>query len=242
MTQTVNIASKAAQPARQFGRGRVLRIVLGSLGLLVALAFVAAGSVGTWALLSHRDGSGYFTTATHHYGTSSYALSTESLAVTGLTGAFETLGRIRIAATSSDAAKPLFIAIAKTEDVNRYLARVEHDELRDITFDPFGVDYRRTSGDAPAAPPAAQSFWRAQATGTGTQTIAWPVSKGRWSAVVMNADGSRAVSVDAQLAARVSGAWWIVTGLFVLGGLSLLGGGTLVYSGARKRTPVSEEA
>jgi hypothetical protein len=51
--------------------------------------------------------------------------------------------------------------------------------------------------------------------------------------VVTNADGSRRVSVDAQLAARVSGVWWIVTALLVLGGLSLAGGGALVDSGAR---------
>jgi hypothetical protein len=49
----------------------------------------------------------------------------------------------------------------------------------------------------------------------------------------MNADGSRNVSIDAQLAARASHAWWIVIGLFVVGGLSLAGGGVPVYSGAR---------
>ena len=240
---TTNTITTPAQPAHPLDRGRVLRLVLGSLGVLAALAFLAGGGALTWALQTHRDGSGYFTTNTHHYQTSSYALSTESLDVGGITGALgDRLGRLRLTATSTVAAKPLFIAIARTEDVDRYLAHVEHDELRDIESDPSGIDYRRLGAGAPQALPATQSIWRAHATGTGTQTISWPVEKGHWSAVAMNADGSRNVSVDAQLAARVSHVWWIVIGLFVVGGLSLAGGGALVYSGARTRAQVTEEA
>jgi hypothetical protein len=35
--------------------------------------------------------------------------------------------------------------------------------------------------------------------------------------------------------------WWLATGLFVIGGLSLLGGGALVYLGARLRVPHTKE-
>jgi hypothetical protein len=240
---TTNTITTPAQPAHPLDRGRVLRLVLGSLGLLTALAFIAGGGALTWALQTHRDGSGYFTTNTHHYQTSSYALSTESLDVGGITGALgDRLGPLRLTATSTVAAKPLFIAIARTEDVDRYLAHVEHDELQDIESDAFGIDYRRLGAGAPPALPATQNIWRAHATGTGTQTITWPVEEGHWSAVAMNADGSRNVSVDTQLAARVSHVWWIVIGLFVVGGLSLAGGGALVYSGARTQAPVTEQA
>ncbi len=236
MSTTTTTITASAQPARRRGRGRVLRLVLGSLGVLVALAFLAGGAALVWGLETHSDAGGYFTTHTHRYQTSAYALSTESLDVGGVAGALEDrLARIRIAATSTAAAKPLFVGIARTQDVDRYLARVEHDELRDISFDPFGIHYRRLGGNAPTALPATQRFWRTQATGTGTQTISWPVETGRWSAVVMNADGSRAVRVDAQLAARVSGVWWIVAGLLVLGAVSLLGGGALLSSAARTR-------
>jgi hypothetical protein len=240
---TTNTITTPAQPAHRLDRGRVLRLVLGSLGVLAALAFIAGGGALTWALQTHRDSSGYFTTNTHHYQTSSYALSTESLNVGGITGALgDRLGRLRLTATSTAAAKPLFIAIARTEDVDRYLAHVEHDELRDIESDASGIDYRRLGAGAPPALPATQSIWRAHATGTGTQTISWPVEKGHWSAVALNADGSRDVSIDAQLAARLSHAWWIVIGLFVIGGLSLAGGSALVYSGASTRAQVAEEA
>ena len=240
---TTNTVRVPAQPARRFDRGRGLRLVFGSLGVLAALAFLAGGGALTWALQTHRDSSGYFTTNTHHYQTSSYALSTESLNVGGTTGALEDrLGRLRITATSTVAAKPLFIGIAHTEDVDRYLAHVEHDELRDIESDPSNIHYRRLGAGAPQALPATRSIWRAYATGTGAQTITWPVKKGHWSAVAMNADGSPKVSIDAQLAARVSYAWWIVTGLLVTGGLSLAGGSALVYSGTRRRASVTARA
>jgi hypothetical protein len=217
-------------------RAGVVQLVFGSLCLLAALALIGGATTGIVGLETQRDSTGYLTTHQHHYRTSTYALSTESLNVGGLTGALEAgFFRLRIAATSSEAAKPLFIGIARTNDVRRYLARVEHDELRDINFDPFKVDYRRLGTGTPTALPAAQGFWQTHASGTGTQTISWPVKKGHWSAVVMNADGSRNIGVDAQLAARLSGAWWIVAGLLALGALSLAGGIMLVRSGAQRQ-------
>jgi hypothetical protein len=223
-------------PTQQIGRGRVVRLVFGSLALLAALALIGSGIAAIFGLERNRDATGYFITHTHHYQTSSYALSTESLNVGGVAGALEAgLLRLRITATSNDAAKPLFIGIARTKDVDRYLARVGHDELRDISFDPFKIVYRRLGTGAPRALPSTQSFWQTRASGTGTQTITWPVKKGQWSAVVMNADGSRSVGVDARLAARLSGAWWFVTGFMALGALSLFGGIALLRSGLRSR-------
>jgi hypothetical protein len=235
----VSTTAALAAPTQRLGRRRLVRLVLGSLGLLAALALIGSAIAGIYRLETNRDANGYFVTHTHHYQTSSYALSTESLNVGGVTGALEAgLVRLRITATSTVGAKPLFIGIARTTDVNRYLARVEHDELRDINFDPFKIDYLRLGTGAPRALPSTQSFWQARASGTGTQSISWPVEKGRWSAVVMNADGSRNVSADAQLAARLSGAWWFVAAFMALGALSLAGGIALLRSGAGR--PVSQ--
>jgi len=237
----VSEAPPTEGPAQQVGRRRVVRFVFGSLCLLAALALIGGAIAGIVGLETNRDATGYFTTHPHHYQTSSYALSTESLSVGGVTGALEAgLVRLRITATSNDAARPLFIGIAHTKDVNRYLGRVQHDELRDIKFDPFKIDYRRLGTGAPRTLPSTQSFWQTRASGTGTQTLSWQVKKGRWSAVVMNADGSRNVGVEAQLAARLSGAWWFVTALIALGAVSLAGGIALIRSGFRSRA--SEEA
>lgn len=230
-----------AKPAR-LDPGRIARLVFGGLGLATGLAFLAAAVALTVATTTHRDGSGYLTTHAHHYQTSSYALSTESLNLSGVAGTLEAgLGKLRISAASDDQKKPLFIGIARTRDAEAYLAGVEHDELRDISFDPFKIGYRRSGAGTPATLPASAGFWRKQATGTGRLTITWPLEKGRWSAVVMNADGSRAVSIDAQLKARFSFVWWLVAGLFIVGGLSLLGGGALLYTGVRTRAPVAEK-
>jgi hypothetical protein len=224
------------EAADRLNIGRVLRLVFGGLALLAGLAFVGCGGAITWALQSNQDSSGYFTTHTHHYQTATYALSTQPLNVTGATGAIETrLARVRVSVTSANPAKPVFVGIARTEDVNRYLAGVRHDELHDITFQPFGIEYRRLGSGAPASLPASQPFWRMQARGTGTQTVNWPVQAGHWSMVVMNADGSQGISVDGQLAAKVSYLWWVVTALLVMGALSLVVGGLLISSGVRSR-------
>jgi hypothetical protein len=212
--------------------------VFGSLCLLAALALLGSAIAGIFGLETNRDATGYFVTHTHHYQTSSYALSSESLTVGGVTGALEAgLVHLRIAATSHEAAKPLFVGIGRTQDVDRYLARVQHDELRDINFDPFKVDYRRLGTGAPTALPSSQTFWQTHASGTGTQTISWQVKKGHWTAVAMNADGSRMVSIHAQIAARLSGAWWFVAAAFVLGAAALLGGIALIRSGVRRQAP-----
>jgi len=232
-----------AAPTPTIGRGRALRFVFGSLALVVALALIGGAIAAIVGLETNQDSTGYFVTHTHHYQTSSYALSTESLSVGGVTGALEAgLVRLRISATSSEAAKPLFVGIARTSEVNLYLAGIAHDELRDINFDPFRINYRRLGTAAPRTPPSMQSFWQAHTSGVGTQTISWPVKRGDWSAVVMNADGSRNVGVDAQLAARLSGAWWFVVAFIVLGALSLLGGAALIRSGARMGAPETTAA
>jgi hypothetical protein len=231
----VSETRRTVAPTPTVERRRAVRLVFGSLALLAALALIGSAIAAIVGLETNRDATGYFITHTHHYQTSSYALSTESLNVGGVTGALEAgLLRLRITATSKDAAKPLFIGITHTADVNRYLARVEHDELRDIKFDPFKVDYRRLGTGAPTTLPSTLSFWQADASGTGTQTISWPVKSGRWSAVVMNVDGSRSITLDAQLGARLSGAWWLVAAFIALGVLSLVGGIALVRSHARR--------
>jgi hypothetical protein len=94
-------------------------------------------------------------------------------------------------------------------------------------------------GNAQPAPPAEQDFWRVEASGTGTQTITWPLEKGEWSAVAMNADGSRDVTVQARFGARVSALVWVAIAFLVVGGLVLVGGAALVYMGARRRRPAT---
>lgn len=210
----------------------MLLLVFGSIAVLVALALLAGGGAAVWGL-SQRDGSGYFSTGTHQVSTPSYALVSDTLDMGPdpqgwLGGSFAT---VRIQASSG---QPVFIGIARPSDVERYLARVEHTEITDLDTDPFRLTSHPVGGTARPAPPAAQGFWRVQASGPGRQTIKWPLEKGTWSAVAMNADGSRGVSVALRLGARVPALRWVAIGSLAAGGLLLLLGGVLIYLGARK--------
>ncbi len=229
MNTTTAVPVLAKEP---FAAKRILLLVFGGVAVLVALALFAGGGAAVWGL-GQRDDAGFFTSGTHEVSTSSYALASESLDVGPdipgwLDDGFAT---VRVAVTS---AKPVFIGIGRAADVERYLAEVEHAQITDWDTDPFSVSYRSQDGTARPATPASQNFWRVQASGSGTQTITWPVAEGKWSVVAMNADSSRKVSVDAQLGARVPSLRWFAIGLLGAGALALLIGGGLFYFGARR--------
>jgi hypothetical protein len=221
-----------AQPSSSFGAGRVLMLVFGSLALLVALGLLAGGGAAVWGL-SQRDGSGYFTSSSHRLSTSSYALVSDTLDVgTDAPGWVfsDHFARVRIEATSS---KPTFIGIARTSAVGGYLADVRHDQINDFGVDPFTVSYGRRAGNATPAAPSGEGFWRVKASGAGAQTITWPLEKGSWSVVAMNADGSPGVTVDTRFGARLPFLKWIAIGFLTGGGVALVAGLLLVYFGAR---------
>lgn len=231
----------AGQPSQPFGAKRVLLLVFGGLTVLVALALLAGGGAAVWAL-GERDASGYFTSSTHELSTGSYAIASESFEVdSDVPGWFG--DRFATARIQASSAQPVFIGIGPASDVERYLAGVQHDQITDLDTDPFSVTYSHLDGSGRPTSPASQDFWRVQASGPGTQTITWPLESGDWSAVAMNADGSRGVSVDARFGGRVSSLGWVAIAFLVAGGLVLLGGAGLVYFGARKpRLPLETGA
>jgi hypothetical protein len=217
-------------------------IVFGVLAVLFGLAVLAGGGALVWAQ-SAKTEDGFFTTHTHRFASSSYAIASQDLNVgTEVPGWVFGSGRyakVRISATSADPAKPIFLGIGRSRDVADYLGGVAYDEVTDLDADPFSVTYDHHGGSAPVTPPADQHFWVASATGEGTQTVVWGVRKGTWSVLAMTADVSRGVAVDAKLGVKISFLGWIATGLLVFGGLVLLGGVGLIYLGARKRAPLA---
>jgi len=225
----------AREPSPPFGAKRVLLLVFGGLTVLIALVLLAGGGAALWAL-GERDSSGYFTSGTHELSTGSYAIASESLDVDAdVPGWFG--DRFATARIEASSAKPVFVGIASADDVERYLAGTEYDRITDLDTDPFSVSYRRLDGSAQPEPPGSRDFWRVQASGPGTQTITWPLEQGEWSAVAMNADGSRAVAIEARFGGRISSLVWVGVGFLAAGGLVLIGGAALVYLGARRRRP-----
>jgi len=219
--------------------GRVILIVLGSIGVLVGLALAAGGGFLLWADRTQRD-DGYLTTPTEQFATTTYALTRTRLEI-DTNGAGWLLndswfGKIRIRG-ESPAGKTLFIGIGPEAAVAKYLGSVAHANVQDIDFDPFRAIYLPVAGGAPQGPPTGQSFWAASASGVGTQTVTWKVRDGDWSVVLMNADGSRGVVADVDLGAKLSFLLWVAIGLLI-GGLLVVGGSTaLIILAARTPQP-----
>jgi hypothetical protein len=217
----------------------VAALVAGTLVGLVALALLIGGGAMLWGN-GQKDADGYISTGTHRLQTATYALATDNLDI-DLDGAGwlledGRLGHVRVQATSRND-KPVFVGIAPTRAVSRYLAETAHSSVTDVEDGPFSsfhVTYRDHAGTTAPGAPAGQRFWAASAQGTGSQAMTWKVRDGDWSVVIMNADGSAGVDAGVRAGADVpflAPAGWITLG----GGLVLLAGaGGLLYLGLRK--------
>jgi len=233
---TTSTAQQQPQPAPAPRRKRPLPIVFGSLAALLALVLLAAGGAGVYALTQRGDDD-YFTSKVHRLGTPTFAIASSSIDISDvpdwLADGFAT---VRIQAISP---KPVFIGIGGTDAVNTYLRGVPRTQITDFDTDPFRVTSHVVPGAARPAPPASQRFWRAQASGTGTRAVTWSVESGKWSAVAMNADGSRNVLIAYRVAAKFPSLVWWTIGLLAGGVAFLALGGWLIYRGVRGVTPRS---
>jgi hypothetical protein len=225
--------------------GRVVLIVLGSIGVLFGLALLAGGGFLLWADRTQRE-DGYLTTPTERFATPTYALTRTRLDVDtdgeGWVLNDSWFGKVRIRGESLGD-KTLFIGVGPEPAVARYLGSVAHANVEDVDFDPFRVTYLPITGGAPEGPPTEQRFWAASASGVGTQTLTWKVREGDWSVVLMNADGSRGVAADVDLGAKLSFLLWVAIGLLI-GGVLVCGGSTalIVLAARRPRPPPASPA
>ena len=181
-------------------------VVSGALGSILAAGLLAIGGL---ALLgdSQKDSDGYLSTDTHQFETGTRALATENLDV-DLGDADPIaepgdLGKARVQVESRGDDKPVFVGIARTSDVEDYLAGVSYSTLTDVETSPFEADYDHHAGSRDPVAPADANIWTASQQGTGKQTLNWEIADGDWSVVVMNADGSAGVDADISTGATV---------------------------------------
>jgi hypothetical protein len=229
--------SPAAPPGgRSVPVGWVVLVIAGALISLIAIGPLVGSGFLLWANATQRDDDGFFTTRTERFETTSYAITSEKIDLGANPTDRETrvdLGeiatlRLDVAASGESAT---FVGIGPEADVERYLSDVGYAQVDDIRFDPFAVDYLYREGGPPPTPPGRQSFWAASVEGSGDQTLLWEPESGDWSVVIMNANGSAGVSVDASLGAKTPWVFRIGIALLVGGALALLLGATLLVVG-----------
>jgi hypothetical protein len=211
-------------------KGGVGLLVGGALVALVALVVLGAGGFGIWADAAKRDGTGYFSANAHGYQTSTRAIATDD-AVIGHHVPNWLIGKVQLKAVS---AKEIFVGVARTSDVDAYLAGVAHTTAKDLDLDPFRVTYVPHPGQADPGRPADQTFWAASASGSEAPKLRWKVGSGRWSVVLMNADGSPGVSATVSAGIEIPSLLWAGIG-FVSLGAALLGAATLMLVRGSKR-------
>jgi hypothetical protein len=238
-------AAAAADPQDTGGRwtvGRVIGVVVGSILGLVGLGLLAGGVVLTWAALTDRDDDGFVHTDTERFSSGGFAITSDDIDLGSDTEAGDwgldvgDLVRVRVRATTADPAAPVFVGIARTNDVDAYLAGVPHDVVRDVDWDPFRLDYRAVPGAAEPAAPTEQTIWVASTTGTARQEIVWEPENGSWTVILMNADAARGVAADVEIGVEIRHIWVIVASLLGGGVLLLAGGVALIIAMSRAAT------
>ena len=206
-------------PSRHFSAGRIAVLIAGGLLALVSLGFFVGGGAALWAN-GQKDDQGYLSTRTEPFHTRAAALRTDNLDVdlggTGRVLSSALYGKVRLHVTLR-AGKDLFVGIARSRDVTRYLRGTAHASVTDLDYHPFHADYATAGGARRAAPPAAQR----------------KIRSGNWSVVVMNADGSPGIEAGVRAGANVPFLNEVAWGAIGAGALLLLVSVALLYAGAR---------
>jgi hypothetical protein len=184
---------------------RIALTITGAIASLLAVALVAGGALALWGD-SRKDDDGYLKTDTERFHASSRALATDNLDVdlgdADWLAQSDDLGEIKVTAESRDG-RPLFVGIARTSDVEDYLAGVPYTTVDDVEVSPFEAAYTRHAGNRHPVSPEHAGIWQESSQGSGRQAIDWEIDDGDWSVVVMNADGSLGVDADVSAGANV---------------------------------------
>jgi len=238
-TPTIPEVPQAPVTMRRWSGWRTVLVIVGSVLILLGTSVLIGGGAGLW-LHQQQDNDGYFTAGPERFTTETSALSVPSLDIKvagpDVFSAEDLLGRVRIRMESTNAGSPLFIGIARADDVAKYLNGVGHDELTDIEASPFKATYTSRPGGEPASNPAEQTFWVASDTGTGPRTLTWDVADGNWTVLIMNADGSPGIDADISAAAELPVILPIAIVALVVGGVLTLIGIAIIVLTVTTRT------
>lgn len=201
-------------------------MTLGSFLLLLSGGLLTGGL----ALVAFDNDrvAGFVTTGEETFSTGGYAVTTENLEFHVGQGAEwvpeSFLGDTRLTVRGDDA---VFVGIAATADVDRYLADVPHATLTgyDRTLPGFDREpvYRNDAGGSgPTLVPGELDIWAAQAAGAGQQTLTWSPEDGDWTVVLMNVDGAAGVAASVSAGAELPFLDWAIPVALSVGGTLLV--------------------
>jgi hypothetical protein len=213
----------------------VLAGIAGLLGLVLLLVGLALVALQLFA----RD-DGFYTSDTERLESNGYAITSEEIDLTTDPLSWspeEILGTVRIRVEAADD-ESVFVGIGSRSEVDAYLRGVDRATVTDFG-DP--VAYDEQPGGRPRDPPGEEDLWIAQTEGNGEQSLLWDAEGGVWSVVVMNADASRGVAVDADGGVEFEYLLLIGLGLAALGllllGLAVIAARALVRRPGQERAP-----
>jgi hypothetical protein len=213
--------------------GPVISLVAGSLFGLMSFGVLAAAVV-VFSVDGNRE-DGFVTTPSADFSTEAYAVVAEGLEVylegTDRVVPEAIIGDVRVDITGAE--KPVFVGIARSSDVDRYLSGVSYSEVPDLSRED-GRNLPATAGGGPSASPASQPFWAASSEGPGSREIRWPVENGTWSVVIMNADASPGLEFRGDIGAEVPILRPIYIGLFIVGNVLLVAAIVLIVAAVRR--------
>lgn len=217
MTATPQPMWQPAPTRPRMSAGRVVAVVFGVLFLLLSSVLLLASGALLAADVTERS-DGYLLSPQDRLAGPGYALVSERIELS--TGAdwmpvSAALGTARIEVTATTPGDETFIGIAPVDDATAYLGEVQRTVIDDLGLDSSVP--REVPGSPPSGPPTDQDFWTEQASGPGTQQLTWVPAEGDWMLVVMNADGSAGISVDARIGATLPALDGLAWGLLVAG-------------------------
>lgn len=199
--------------------GKVVAAVFGSIFALVALGLLISGGFLLWSHESLRDIDGFYSSSEKYLDVDGYAIVADEIDLASHPGDWwpakvDATVELRVRSMSGH---DVFLGIGPTEDVDAYLTHVTHSVIRQLGDNWRDVRLVERSGGVPDVAPGSLGIWTSSVQGAGQQTLTWDLSRGRWSAVIMNADGAPDVSVVAVVRAWLPILYPISIGLLVAG-------------------------
>lgn len=202
--QTASPTPTGPTTSSRWTTGRVVAVTAAAVSLLVGSVLLLGGAGLAVTAAALRGDDGLVTTSPSPWTSPGHAVRSEAVRLEP--GPMmpdmprRMMGTLHVTASGQDG-RDIFIGIARTRDVGRYLDHVSQSTMHDPWDEDGGSTF--TPGGAPTSPPGSAGIWIASAHGSGTRSLQWEPRSGDWTLVVMNEDGRAPVAADVRMSAEL---------------------------------------